>query len=183
MPRPFKGGKKKSRGKRFRAPKKGPLVLKDKSPESSELYGKVSARLGGKPPILLIECEDGVERKCVVRGKMIKKVWMNPGDIVLINYNRESSECTGGEISRKYTPDEVSKLKKLNEITSLSFKGNRSVVSNNITFSEMSNDIDESKQNENYYGQVVDNSAESSTFVAFDDDADEEDFEFDFDKL
>ena len=91
------------------------LYIKDKNADSSELYGKITKKCGGRPPHLDVQCEDGVSRRCVVRGKMTKRVWMNPGDFVVIIYNRESSDKKG-EVYHKYSEQDIVKLKKLSEI-------------------------------------------------------------------
>lgn len=134
MPRPFKGGKKKSRGKRVRI-KKGPLILKDETESGSQLYGIIKQRLGGKPAYVLVKCEDGIERRCVIRGKFTKRVWMNPDDIVLINYNKDSDDKKG-EVEVKYNPMEVNKLKELNKLPSILFDDEDE--ESNITFGEAS---------------------------------------------
>lgn len=134
--KPIKGGKKRTRGKKERGPQTGAFVLKGQNAELDQLYGKVTARLGGKPPILEIECEDGKSRTCVVRGKMIKKCYMNPGDIVLINYNKD---LPGGEIEKKYSEQEISKLKKLGEISNDTFKNTTNENGeSNVEFTEIS---------------------------------------------
>lgn len=97
------------------------LIIRDKTPESCELYGRVINRFGGNPPQILVLCEDGVERTCVVRGKMVKRVWMNKGDYVIILYNKDSSD-NKGEISHKYHDFEVPKLDKMGEINLSKFK-------------------------------------------------------------
>ena len=111
-----RGGKKskkqKSAGTRTSA---RALQLKDSSPDSCELYGKVVKRCGGNPPFVLVLCEDGVERNCVIRGKMCKRVWMNTNDFVIVMINKESSELKG-EVQYKYDLSEVSKLEKQGEI-------------------------------------------------------------------
>ena len=103
------------------------LTIKDKSPESCELYGRVVNRFGGNPPQILVLCEDGVERTCVVRGKMVKRVWMNKGDFVIILYNKESSE-NKGEIAHKYHDFEVPKLEKMGEINLNKFRAEGEVI-------------------------------------------------------
>ena len=112
MPRNKRGGNKAKKGKN--APKgtgrSRPLVIKDKT--NNELYGKVITVYGGSPCVLEIECEDKINRKCVVRGKQRKIVWMKPGDYVLLEYNNDN--C--GEVKHKYTPDEVRKLESMNEL-------------------------------------------------------------------
>jgi translation initiation factor IF-1 len=139
MPRPFKGGKKKSRGRKFRGPRQGPLVLKEENSEIEQLYGKVVSRLGGSPPIIMVDCEDGLQRKCVIRGKMAKKKgsYCNTGDTVLINYNKG---LTGGEVEKKYTTQDVVKLKKLGEINDSTFKTQTAVTNNDVVFSNLAND-------------------------------------------
>ena len=123
-----RGGKKTKRGPSGGSKTSGrSLEVKDNAPDSSQLYGKVIKRCGGNPPQILILCEDGMERICVVRGKMTKKVWMNVGDIVIITYNKDSSKNTG-EIAHKYEPHEVSKLEKMGEITQDKFKGENDIL-------------------------------------------------------
>jgi initiation factor 1A len=73
----------------------------------NETYGRVTKRLGGRPPVLEVLCIDKVIRKCVIRGKFTKKVWINPDDIVLIEL--EEYEQTG-EIVCKYSSSEVKKM-------------------------------------------------------------------------
>ena len=167
MPRKFKGGKKKTRGKRVRRVKKGAIVFKDDSIDGSQLYGTVVKRLGGRPAYILILCEDGVERKCVVRGKFTKKVWLNPNDVVLINYNKDNDNLKG-EIEVKYTPQEVSKLKREGLLSNvLSQKSN---IDSNITFGE------EKKKSEtkDFYDSMKPNT--DGTFIAMEEGDDEGDF-------
>ena len=97
-----------------------PLVLKK---ESDEIYGRVLKRLGGEPPILEVQCLDREIRRCVIRGKMKKKVWMNPDDIVLVKYNKDNfsslddkNKIETGEILHKYQANEIIKLKNMGEI-------------------------------------------------------------------
>ena len=127
-----RGGKKWKRSRKIKI-RKGPMILKDESIDSSQLYAKVLKRLGGKPPYLECLCEDGVDRRCVVRGKFIKKVWMNIDDIVLINYNKDNDNLKG-EIELKYTPEQVSKLKRSGKLSFIS--NNLDDDENNIIFGE-----------------------------------------------
>ena len=165
--------KQKSSGTR---PQGRALVLRDSSPESCELYGKVVKRLGGNPPQILVLCEDGTERNCVVRGKMCKRVWMNPNDFVIILYNKESNELKG-EVQYKYEQNEVSKLEKQGEITLSKFQLSTDIFNNNnnddIIFGEEDDDI-----NENVDGVT----AKSSGLADLDNmDVDDDDFEDEFD--
>ena len=77
------------------------------------LYGKVLKRLGGSPPYILVLCSDKIERKCVVRGAMNKKVWMQEHDIVLITYDIDATDKDSkGEILHKYNDQDIPFLKK-----------------------------------------------------------------------
>ena len=163
-----KGGKKKRRG---RGPGKrtGPLILKGENQDIDQLYGRVKSRSGGNPPILEVECEDGSTKSCRIRGKLTKRCWMNPGDTVLINYNKD---LPGGEIEKKYTPQEVAKLIKLGQFTSSTFKTASSKSDDGIVIGDQSNasvlnSIDDDDNNVNDE----------------DDDFDNEDYTFNFDNI
>ena len=176
MARPGKGGKKKTRGKKIRIRKNRNLILKDKSSEGSQLYGVVSKRLGGKPAYILVTCEDGVDRKCVVRGKFTKKVWMNPDDIVLINYNKDNDNLKG-EIETKYSPQEVSKLKRMGELFALKLKNNEQNEDDNIVFGNGEEEINDTSQtNDN---KQKSKNSEGFGFKDFEDLSDDDDFDFD----
>ena len=88
MPRPQKGrgGKKRTRGKRRRNHNQ-PLRRKNEDISSAELYGKVTKLNGGRPCFVDVACEYGVNRRCVIRGKMTKRVYINIGDYILITYS------------------------------------------------------------------------------------------------
>ena len=176
MARPGKGGKKKSRGKKIRIRKNRNLILKDKSSEGSQLYGIVSKRLGGKPAYILVTCEDGVDRKCVVRGKFTKKVWMNPEDIVLINYNKDNDNLKG-EIETKYSPQEVSKLKRMGELFALKLKNTQQDEDDNIVFDNGEEENIEPLHTDN--NKQKDKNSGGFGFKDFEDLSDDDNFDFD----
>lgn len=122
------------------------LQLKDNSPDSCELYGKVVKRCGGNPPFVLVLCEDGVERNCVIRGKMCKRVWMNTNDFVIVMINKESSELKG-EVQYKYDLSEVSKLEKQGEIVLSKYQLSTDIFNNldnnDIVFGDDDDDEDD----------------------------------------
>lgn len=72
----------------------------------------VSKTLGGGN--MEVQCFDGERRIGHIRGKMRKKVWINPGDLVLVSL-RDFQEGKA-DIVLKYTPDEARSLKSLGEI-------------------------------------------------------------------
>ena len=145
MPRKFKGGKKKSRCKNKLNINRGPLIVKDKSVNGSQLYGIVNKRLGGKPPYVSVICEDCVTRVCVIRGKFIKTVWINVDDVVLINYNKNNDNLKG-EIETKYSVDNISKLKRMGELKYLLDNKKDDDEEDNIQFTN--NDVIEKKEKE-----------------------------------
>ena len=128
MPKNKRGGNKAKKGKNTPNISKRPLVVKDKN--SKQLYGLVTKKCGGCPPILEIECEDGITRRCVVRGKQRKRVWMEPGNTVLICYENDAS----GEILIKYENSEVRKLIDMGEFSESTFKENDEEDDNAIVF-------------------------------------------------
>jgi translation initiation factor 1A len=78
-----------------------------------QTYGLIKKRWGGSR--MEIECADGKVRSGIIRGKMLKRVWLNFGDIVLCDLNAtgSDSDCS---IVMKYTPHQVNRLKELGEI-------------------------------------------------------------------
>jgi translation initiation factor 1A len=98
-----KGGKARRRGKNENETQKRELILK----EDGQEYGQVVKKLGDNR--LEVYSFDGKTRQCKIRGKMIRKVWVNPGDIVLISIR--DFEEDKGDILHKYLPSEVQDLK------------------------------------------------------------------------
>lgn len=79
--------------------------------ENGELYAVVNKGLGGSR--IAITCSDKKERKAVIHGKFRKRVWMNPGDILLCctNFNGKEDECA---VLHKYTPHGIKNLRRKN---------------------------------------------------------------------
>ena len=127
MPINTRGGKKTKKTKNKSSESSGKKTVDQIENELKKyniiyFYGKVIRRLGGCPPILLVNCDDGKERKCIVRGKFIKKVWIKQDDIVLISCGDNISE--GGEIYYKYNVQEISILESRNLLSNLKSKKN-----------------------------------------------------------
>lgn len=151
MVRNTKGGNKAKKIKSSRFKTQGrSLRLKKNDNESCELYGKILKKLGGNPPYLNILCEDGIERTCVIRGKHTKRVWMNVGDFVIINYNKELSD-NKGEIEHKFENHEISKLINMGEINVKIFKVNQSDYDDDedlVQFKESDDEYEEELRND-----------------------------------
>jgi translation initiation factor 1A len=57
-------------------------ILRVRTPERGETIGIVMAMLGGGR--LEVKCEDGFTRVVRIPGKIKKKIWIKPGNLVLI---------------------------------------------------------------------------------------------------
>jgi len=88
-----KGGKKRRRGKNENDILKRELVEKDGENQGLKFqikvkknnflaYAQVQKMLGSGR--LTAFCFDGKSRLCHIRGKLRKKVWITPGDIILV---------------------------------------------------------------------------------------------------
>lgn len=50
--------------------------------EEHEIFGLVTQLMGANQ--LLVMCQDGVERKCRIPGKLKKRVWVRVNDVVIV---------------------------------------------------------------------------------------------------
>lgn len=148
------------------------LKLKDKSPESDELYAIVLSKLGGAPARIKVICENGIEKQCVIRGKFFKKIWINANDIVLINYDKSKNNNTG-EVIHKYTTTEVSRLHSLGHLNEYIFKKPEEIQEDdNVEFESVNNDFytmhnNNSKNNSISIAELDDCNSDSDASVDF----------------
>ena len=86
----------------------GEEVLRVKIPRNKETLGLLEQRLGGSR--CMVRCMDGKTRNCRIPGRLKRKLWVRPGDIVLV----EPWEFGGdekGDIVFKYPFNHVQWLK------------------------------------------------------------------------
>lgn len=114
MPKHKKSGKKKPSSGQSRRE----LVAKEHGQE----YARVIKLLGNCRMTAM--CDDGLERLCIIRGKMRNREWIRPDDIILIGLR--DFQDGKGDVIHKYTSDEVRTLKKLGQITEAILNGHRS---------------------------------------------------------
>lgn len=100
------GGKKHKKGKKHRDV---PVVVKKvQYAEDNQTYALVKNRLGGNR--LNVECVDGKIRSAIIPGRLYKKIWLYPNDVLLCDL-----ETTGKEdvcyVILKYNNKEISQLK------------------------------------------------------------------------
>ncbi|MEM2933038.1 MAG: translation initiation factor IF-1A [Candidatus Pacearchaeota archaeon] len=77
-------------------------------PKENQVIGIVERRLGSNK--MQVECFDGNTRVCRVPGRFMRKLWIRPGDVVLVEKWELGGE-TKGDIIYKYSHAAVEKLK------------------------------------------------------------------------
>jgi translation initiation factor 1A len=79
-----------------------------------QLYGRVIKNLGNCN--MIVYCGDNKRRFCHIRGAIRKRMWMNPGDVVLVSVRDfekvEAGEMERGDIITKYDTKHYGRLKK-----------------------------------------------------------------------
>ena len=83
-------------------------VTRVKLPKKEEMLGVIEQRLGGNKMMVL--CSDGKSRNCRVPGRLKRKLWLRPGDVVLIQLWELDKEK--GDVIFKYNPNQVLWLRK-----------------------------------------------------------------------
>jgi translation initiation factor 1A len=107
-----KGGKNFKKGKKSGEGDRRELEYK----EDGQEYAQVTKLLGDGRVSLV--CYDGIARMGVIRGTLIRRVWINAGDIVLVGL-RDFEKGKVGEkcdVVHKYQPDEARQLQAYGEI-------------------------------------------------------------------
>lgn len=84
--------------------------------KGTQVYALVKKRLGGTR--VEVDCSDNTSRSAVIPGSFYKRVWINPGDILLCDLppddiNNNKKLCY---IRYKYTPSNAQILKSQDEI-------------------------------------------------------------------
>lgn len=107
------GGKQHKRAKKHREP----INSNDNQIEyadANQVYALVKSKAGGSR--LLVECSDNKQRSAMIPGKFFKKLWFNPGDILLcsLNMGGDDSFC---HIEHKYSIRDANTLKFQGKIT------------------------------------------------------------------
>ncbi len=79
-----------------------------KLPQGKEILGIIDQRLGGNK--MMVNCLDGKTRNCRVPGRLRRKLWLRPEDVVLIEPWELNNEK--GDVVFKYRPNQVAWLRK-----------------------------------------------------------------------
>ena len=85
-------------------------VTRVKLPRGKEVLGIIEQRHGGNK--MKVNCLDGKERNCRVPGRLKRKLWLRPNDVVIIEPWEFDDEK--GDVLFKYRPNQVAWLRKNN---------------------------------------------------------------------
>ena len=85
-----------------------------KLPRKNEILGIIEQRLGGNK--MMVNCLDGKSRNCRVPGRLKRKLWLRPEDVVIIQpWELDNNK---GDVLFKYRPNQVQWLRKNNLLNS-----------------------------------------------------------------
>ena len=85
-----------------------PRVARAPLPKGKEIIGTIEERHGGNK--MRVSCLDGKERVGRVPGRLKRRMWLRPNDVVIIE-PWELDE-TKGDILLKYKPNQIEWLKR-----------------------------------------------------------------------
>lgn len=103
-----KGGKKPKHARTREANEKNELVLREEGQE----YAQAGRMLGNGR--LEATCFDGKTRLGHIRGKLLKRVWITTGDIILVALRDFQDDKV--DVIHKYSTDQARRLKQMGEI-------------------------------------------------------------------
>jgi len=84
------------------------IVTRAPLPRGREIIGIIEERHGGNK--MRVSCTDGKERNCRVPGRLKRKLWLRPNDVVIIEpWELDNNK---GDVLLKYKPVQVEWLKR-----------------------------------------------------------------------
>lgn len=82
-------------------------IIRVKLPKRKEVIGIIEQRLGGNR--MIVSCTDKVSRNCRIPGRLQRRLWIRPGDIVIIEpWEFDNNK---GDVVFKYTPTQIQWLR------------------------------------------------------------------------
>jgi len=99
-------------GEEFNEEDEKAAVTRAPLPKKGEVIGIIEQRFGGNK--MLVSCLDGKQRNCRVPGRLKRKLWLRPKDIVIVELWELDKDK--GDIILKYRPNQVEWLKRNNYI-------------------------------------------------------------------
>ena len=85
-----------------------PKIVRAKLPRGKEVIGIIEQRLGGNK--MNVSCLDGKTRNCRVPGRLRRKLWLRPDDVVIIEPWELDDEK--GDVVFKYRKNQIAWLKR-----------------------------------------------------------------------
>ncbi len=82
-------------------------VTRARLPRGREVIGIIEQRLGGNK--MMVSCLDGKSRNSRVPGRLKRKLWLRPNDVVIIE--PWELDNTKGDVVFKYRPNQVAWLR------------------------------------------------------------------------
>lgn len=145
----IKGGKNYKKGKTGKGKILGKKVMTPWADEDGLTYALVKKKLGGNR--LDVDCNDGIQRQAIIPGSFLKRVWMKPNDLVLLQLN--SLNMKEGYILFKYTTDDVRYLKQCGE---LNFDI-KEETQNEVKFGDDNSDLLDSDEEQDKLEEIINN--------------------------
>ena len=99
--------------------------------EEGSVYAKIIRSIGNNK--FEVFCSDSVPRIASIRGKLIKRVWMKPNDILLCSLREGDGKFCDVEL--KYTDSDIKTLKEGGYITDTMFTQEEDTIGTKIEFS------------------------------------------------
>jgi translation initiation factor 1A len=128
-----KGGKNYKKGKKGKGKTSGKRTETPHADSPGLIYASVKRKLGGDR--IEVECNDSQIRQAIIPGSFYKRVWVNPGDVLLVQINEmKTSDCF---ILYKYDINEIHYMKTQG---SLKFEVNTADGIDDIVFGEQGSD-------------------------------------------
>ena len=82
-------------------------ITRVKLPRGREVIGIIDSRVGGNR--MIINCLDKVARNCRVPGRLRRKLWLRPGDVVIVE--PWEFDNLKADVLFKYRPNQIAWLK------------------------------------------------------------------------
>jgi translation initiation factor 1A len=85
-----------------------PKIVRVPLPKGGEVIGIIEQRLGGNK--MMVNCLDGKSRNCRVPGRLRRRLWLRPDDVILVK--PWELDDTKADILLKYRTNQIEWLKK-----------------------------------------------------------------------
>ncbi len=83
-------------------------IVRAKLPRGREVIGIIDQRLGGNK--MMVDCVDGKSRNCRVPGRLRRRLWLRPKDVVIIEpWELDDNK---GDVLFKYRINQIEWLKR-----------------------------------------------------------------------